>query len=157
MDALEPRIFIYLQLSCEGEVLVKSKIREFRALGTLLADMMGLVVKSGLQGRENLSEAVFEYIDANTKNVLLRLHSDDDGLYVSGNIPEAYQERMLGEEHQQSVNMESFVERAGRELDETEKQKLSRLATQRHYSLLEMIRKNIDGESFEFHIAPSGL
>jgi hypothetical protein len=157
MEVVEPRIFIYLRLSCEGEVLVKSKIREFRALGSLLADMMGLVVKKGIHGREKLSAAVFEYVDANTDKVLLRLRSDNSGLVVSGHIPRDYQKRMLSPENHHAIGMENFIQRAGRELDEIEKQKLSHMATQQHHSLLEMIRKNIDGDDFEFRIGPGAV
>jgi hypothetical protein len=155
MESKEPRIFIFLRLRCGGEILVRSKIREFRALGSLLADMMGLVVKEDLHREADLTQAIFEYVDSNTGKVLLQLRSDDQGLLVSGSIPLEYQKRMLGTEQNQAINMAGFVKRAGRELDDADKQRLSHLATQRHHSLLEMIRAKIEGEDFKFRIRPA--
>ena len=42
-EPLLPRIFIFLRLRCGDRVLVKTRIRELRALGGLLADLLRAV------------------------------------------------------------------------------------------------------------------
>lgn len=155
LEATYPRIFIYLRLRRGQDLIAKTKIREFRGLGSLLADMTQKVMAGDIEATKLDEDPVFEYVDANSEQPLLVMRTRGDDLHVSGTIPSEYQARMLNPE-EGSMRVSQFVERASSTLDFEDQQTLRQIAGQRQRSLLQMIRNELkeDGH-FEF-LVPKG-
>jgi hypothetical protein len=93
----QPRIFLFLQLRIDDEILRRTKIRELRGLRSLLSDLLEDILARPLPSGLPLKDLVFEYIDANSRQVLVSMRAEAEGLKVSGQIPKGYQPRMLYE------------------------------------------------------------
>lgn len=154
MENVEPKIFLFLRLRCDGELIAKTKIREFRALGKLLADLTRSFLQGDIDRPEDPTETLFEYVDANSGEPLLSLRSTGSGLSVSGYFPPEYHPRMLDEEGQEDqFSMSDFVERASRGLDDERKEELAGMVSRSNTSLLAHIKRHIgDDGRFDFDL-----
>jgi len=155
MDApTQPRIFIYLRLRDGERELVRTKIREYRALGTLLADLTGKFLGGEVKQPESPQDLIFEYMDANSDVALVQLCSGDKALLISGVIPEDYRPRMLAENSSEGgIAIDHFIDRAGADLKDPEREELAGLLAQPSVPLMTMIRMAIQPDgSFQIRL-----
>lgn len=153
-EPLLPRIFIFLRLRCGDRVLVKTRIRELRALGGLLADLLRAFMEGEVERPEDPSRSCFEYVDANTGQPLLTMTAEDDGLRMTGRIPEEYRERMLADRSGLELSTDAFIERATRDVDdEIAREMVESFVEDSSLPLQEMIRRNMDDDGrFDFEL-----
>jgi hypothetical protein len=151
MSGVNERIFVYLRVRADEQVLAKSKVRELRALGNLLADFL---VEGSLGAMDHPpppgASVAVEYVDAATDQPLVRFHADPETreFVVSGLIPAVYRDRMLGRGPAGvSVDRGQFERRAqGRLGDEGARELADRVFEKREVDLLGLIAKAIDAE-----------
>jgi hypothetical protein len=147
----DEKIFIYLRLRDDKETLLRSRIREFAAIGKLLAEFMREVWnRFGLQ---MLKIGNLEYIDANTDIVLASFKKDPirQQVIISGIIPKDYQTRMLDEENTRiKFPITEFVEKISPDLDPLHKAIIEQ-RLQRSTNILSLIKQSIN-ENGEFYI-----
>jgi len=150
MARVEPddRIFVYLRVRSGERVLSRSKVRELRALGGLLAEFMADSVIAGApQDLEPGAEVRVEYVDASNGEPLVGFEADRDRgeLVVSGRIPDRYRARMLGQGADgTSISREEFERRAGAKLGEEAAHELADEAFRSKVDLMALIERAID-------------
>lgn len=148
----DDKIFIYLRLRDDKETLLKSRIREFAALGKLLADFMrDILERFGLQ---ILKVGSLEYVDANTDLVLISFKKDvvRQQIVISGIIPHNYQNRMLNEEEVRiKLSIDAFVEKISPNLDPLHKAIIHQRIQRPTNNVLALIKHNINHNG-EFYI-----
>ena len=153
---MDEKIFLYLRLRIGDAVLGKSKIREFAALGRLLADFLRATLQGGLKLPEGVAPGVpvLDYVDANTEQVLIGFQVDpqERTQVVAGCIPPSHQRRMLDPERT-SFPISQFTSRAGQDLPPEERAKLEERVTRSRLDLLNRIREALDEEGrFEIRV-----
>lgn len=148
----EERIFVYLRVR-EGEAVVsRSKVRELRALGGLLAELMADSVLGAVPREVEPGEVRVEYVDASTDEPLVGFEADRERgeLLVSGRIPERYRARMLGRSDDgAAITREELERRLAARLGEGTARELADDAFRSNVDLLAMIERAID-ESGKF-------
>ena len=148
----DDKIFIYLQLQDEKETLLKSRIREFAALGKLLADFIRECWEVFEQPLLKIGR--LEYVDANTDMVLISFRYDiiRCRLIISGLIPPKYQKRMLDpDEARLKLSNNEFIQRIASNLTPMQKAALQQHIQYPPYNVLSLIKANID-ENGEYYI-----
>lgn len=151
MEVQDNKIFIYVRLRDDKEVLYKSRIREFAAIGKILADFMKEVLARF--GMQSLKSAHLEYVDANTDMVLISFRRDviRQQYIVSGLIPTEYRSRMLSEEETKlKMPATEFVDKIATDLDPLQKPLLYE-KLQHSVDILKLIRQNIHANG-EFYL-----
>lgn len=137
----EERVFIYVRLRLGEHVLARSKIREFGALGGLLADFLRTLGTDGvdLDGVEVEPGAlpIMEYAEAGSDRTLIAFKVDPERQeqVVEGCIPRPYRRRML-DPKASSFSSDRFVERAAPDLPQERKDELARWLVASRFDLL---------------------
>ncbi|WP_372369135.1 hypothetical protein [Candidatus Uabimicrobium sp. HlEnr_7] len=147
------KIFIYLRLQDEKDTLLKSRIREFAALGKLLVDFVRQCWEE--YGQWILKTGTLEYVDANTGIVLLSFRYDliHGKLIISGLIPKNYQKRMLDlEETKNKLPASQIVEHISQNLSVVQKDSLRKRIAQPLPNVLALIKERINNNG-EYYIA----
>ncbi len=147
----DDKVFIYLRLRDDKETLLKSRIREFAAVGKLLADFMKEVWKRF--GLQVLKVGNLEYVDANTDIVLVSFKRDPvrQQIIISGLIPKDHYDRMLNEKNARiKVPIAEFLEKISPNLDPLQRAIIEQ-RLQRPTNIISLIRQNIN-ENGEFYI-----
>lgn len=149
---MDEKVFLYLQLSIGDTSLVRSKIREFAGLGSLLAQFLNRTLRDGVELPPELeggSEVPsLDYVDANTDEVLIRFRVDpiEREQVIEGKIPPLYQERMLDPEAT-ATSLERFSAAAAAEgMNEDHREALSARLARSQIGVLGAIRDSIDAE-----------
>ena len=148
----DDKIFIYLRLRDDKKTLLKSRIREFAAIGKLLGDFIKEV--SQKFGFRILNAGNLEYVDANSDLVLIAYKRDVvlQRIIINGFIPAHYQERML-DEHATKVKFSGveFIDSITFGLDPLQKSVLKQHIQHPPVNILALIKENID-KNGEFYI-----
>jgi len=146
------KIFVYLRLRAGSVTIARSKIREFGALGSLLAQFLQKAMNERLELPNGVDLAsgeppVLEYVDSNTEQVLISFRVDpvEKVQIVEGRIPPDYQPRMLDPEVT-AYSGKRFVEAASEDAPEERKRELCERVARSQMDLLERIRDEIDDE-----------
>lgn len=146
----DERIFVYLRLRAGGEILAKSKVRELKALGKMLADFAAeSVIGASPRPDVSPSEIAFEYVDASNEQPLVCFRADVAAreLVVNGCIPRAYRKRMLDSGPDgPTISRAAFEERARQRVGEAAAHELAERAFEKQIDLLGLIEKAIDAE-----------
>ncbi len=148
----DEKIFIYLRLQDEQDTLLKSRIREFTALGKLLAEFIRDCWETF--GQSLLKTGKLEYVDSNTDIVLMSFRYDiiRCKLIISGLIPQKYHSRMLDEEETQlKFSSQDFINLVSSNLTPAQKAELQKQIQQLPYNVLSLIKENIK-ENGEYYI-----
>ena len=151
MGIKDDKIFVYLRLRDDKETLLRSRIREFTAIGKLLADFMREVWKRF--GLQVLKAGNLEYVDANTDIVLVSFKKDPirQQIIISGLIPHEYRERMLDDDNARiKTPIPEFVEKIAPDFDPLQKAIMEQRLLQ-PTNVLGLIRQNI-ADNGEFYI-----
>ena len=147
------KIFIYLRLRDDKRTLLKSRIREFAAIGKLLADFIKEIWEQF--GLQILKVGSLEYVDANSDMVLICFRHDAvrQQTVISGVIPKEYQRRMLDSQQTKiSLSQNELIGRMTSELDALQKAAVAQRFRLAPKNILSLIQQNIN-ENGEFYIA----
>ena len=150
---METRIFIYIRLCRGEEILARTKIREYGALGSLLADFLRQVRDNDLELPPGPPPAL-QYVDANTGETLISFRVDVQRAeqVIQGRIPAAYRARML-DPQESSCSTGDLIERGAPDLPEREKRALAELLASPRSNVLKLIRGAIDADGlFEVRV-----
>ncbi len=148
MDPSE-RIFVYLRVKTGDEVVSRSKVRELRALGALLAELMADTAAGAVPGiLDPDAEIRVEYVDASTDEALVGFSADREReeLVVSGKIPPRYRSRMLGPNAEPGITREELERRAAAKLGEEAARELADGVFRSELDLMGLIERAIDGD-----------
>ena len=148
----DDKIFIYIRLKNEARTLLKSRTREFMAIGKTLADFVKTMWKEF--GIDALKQGSLEYVDANADLVLISFKQDDvkQRFIISGFIPKKYQARMLnGAEAKTSFSAGEFIQHAMPRQNVMKRALLEQRVQNPLPNILELIKQNIN-ENGEFYI-----
>jgi hypothetical protein len=152
LDTEDKKIFIYLRLRDEKEIVCKSKIREFAGLSKLMMEFTRDVIERF--GLEILRAGVMEYVDANTELILLSFKQDmiQQKIILSGLIPKEYQSRMLNlEEVSVRISKQEIANKISENLDPTLKAIIFQRIQYLNFNILYLIKNNIN-ENGEFYV-----
>lgn len=159
MDPSE-RILVYLRIRAGREVVSRSKVRELRALGGLLADFMADAANGmSTKGLDAEGGVAIEYVDARDDRALVAFEADPakGELVVSGQIPAAYRARMLGRGPDgASVSRADLERRLGERTGAEEAQRIADGLFESKLDLLSLIERAIDAEG-RFVVRVPGL
>ena len=131
---------------------MKSKIREFAALGKLLAEFTRDIIDRF--GLHILRIGSLEYVDSNTDIVLVSFRKDivRQQTIISGLIPKKYQKRMLErDEARIKFSPNEFVDKISATLDPVQKAIVQQRIQSPTNNILALIKENIN-ENGEFYI-----
>ena len=139
------KIFIYLRLRDDKRTLLKSRIREFAAIGKLLADFVKEIWEQF--GLKILKIGCLEYVDANSDMVLICFRHDAvrQQTIISGVIPKKYQQRMLDEQQTKiNLSVKELVDRMASQLDALQKAAVAQRLNLAPKNILSLIQHNIN-------------
>ncbi len=143
-------ILIYVSVSKDGRELYRSKIRELRALGSVMVRIALDRLRS--EDPNAWLGADLAYVDASTGRPLLALSLEGRALLIRGEIPAAYKERLLCPE-ETSRSVDRAISRYAPTMEEAERELLQRTFRTRVDGLLRRIARDLDEHGrFQFTV-----
>ena len=147
----DKKIFVYLRLRDDTKLLIKSRIREFAAIGKLLADFMKEIWEKF--GFQMLKFGNLEYVDANSDLTLISFRHDiiRQKIIICGLIPTEYRQRMLNsEETNLNIPLDDFIDNIAFNLNSLHKEVIRQKIQNPPINVLGCIKNNIDNNG-EFY------